>query len=118
MSILFYFREIIVALVWVLANVVYLDLKRKGIRGFTRFAAFWVGQPTTWVTFFAVRDGQQPTFHAPEEDDEGGLLLDDIRRDRALREGAGAAPERVEAGSPADGGGRTAPDGPRSGVEP
>ena len=98
MSILFYFREIIVALVWVLANVVYLDLKRKGIQGFTRFAAFWVGQPTTWITFFAVRDGQQPTFHAPDDDDEGGLLLDDIRRDRALRDDSEVVAEQVEAG--------------------
>ena len=87
MSFFSFFHEIVVALVWVLANVVYLDLKRKGIRGFTRFAAFWVGTPTTWITFFAVRDGSQPTFHAPDEEEDGELLLAEIRRDRALQAG-------------------------------
>ena len=72
------------AIVWGVANVIYLDLKRKGVRGFTRFAAFWAGTPTTWVTFFAVRDGKQPTFHPPPHDD-GEALLAEIRQDRAAR---------------------------------
>lgn len=71
------------AIVWALANVVYLDLRRKGLRGFTRFAAFWVGTPTTWVTFFAVSEGRQPTFHPPPDDDEA--LLAEVRADRARR---------------------------------
>jgi len=74
---------VIGAIVWTLANVVYLDLKRKGLRGFTRFAAFWVGTPTTWVTFFVVSEGRQPTFHPPPDDDEA--LLAEIRADRARR---------------------------------
>jgi hypothetical protein len=73
------------AIVWVVANVVYVDLKRKGLHGFTRFAAFWAGTPTTWITFFAVPEGKQPTFHAPLDDDEAELLAE-IRRDRSLRE--------------------------------
>ena len=81
------FLEVVIgAIVWAVANVVYLDLKRKGVHGFTRFAAFWVGNPTTWITFFAVEEGQQPTFHPPSEDDDG-FLLDEIRRDKALRSG-------------------------------
>jgi hypothetical protein len=109
MSFFSLFHEIVLALVWALANVIYLDLKRKGIRGFTRFAAFWTGQPTTWITFFAVRDGRQPTFHAPDEDeDERDLLLADIRRDRTLREGGestggGSLPSGSEAGAADDG---------------
>lgn len=71
------------AIVWLVANVVYVDKKRKGLHGFTRFAAFWAGTPTTWITLFALKDGQQPSFeHASDDDDD---LLDAIRRDRALR---------------------------------
>ena len=71
------------AIVWLVANVVYVDMKRKGVYGFTRFAAFWAGTPTTWVSLFAVPDGQQPTFERPDDDDT--TLLDEIRQDRALR---------------------------------
>lgn len=88
------FQTLVTAVVWIVANVVYLDMKRKGLRGFTRFAAFWAGNPTTWITFFAVREGAQPTFEAPELEDE---LLDAIRRDRALR-------GRVERPDPPKGG--------------
>lgn len=81
------------AIVWLVANVVYVDLKRKGVHGFTRFAAFWVGTPTTWIWLFTVPDGSQPTFDRPDDD----TLLDEIRRDRALRG------ETVPEGSPDDG---------------
>ena len=74
------------ALVWVVANVVYMDLKRKGIRGFTRFAAFWTGTPTTWISLFAIKEGSQPVIDPPP-DDEGEALLAEIRRDRALSAG-------------------------------
>ncbi|MDX1494923.1 MAG: hypothetical protein R3253_12720 [Longimicrobiales bacterium] len=82
-------KTLIGAVVWIVANVVYLDLKRKGIHGFTRFAAFWAGTPTTWITLFAVREGVQPTFE-PEGDDTE--LLEEIRRDRALRSGREGEP--------------------------
>jgi len=79
-----FLQAVIGAIVWAVANVVYVDLKRKGIRGFTRFAAFWVGTPTTWLAFFALREGKQPTFQAsPDDDDEA--LLREIRRDRQRR---------------------------------
>lgn len=81
-------QGVIAAIVWIVANVVYVDMKRKGIHGFTRFAAFWAGTPTTWITFFAVREGRQPTFQASPEDDERDLLAE-IRRDRELRSAEG-----------------------------
>lgn len=80
-------KLLITAVVWVVANVVYLDLKRKGIRGFTRFAAFWAGTPTTWITLFAVREERQPTFEGGDDDDAELLL--EVRRDRALRGNGG-----------------------------
>lgn len=81
-----FLKALVGAIVWALANVVYFDLKRRGVRGFTRFAAFWVGNPTTWITFFVVPEGRQPTFEAvPDDEDE---LLAAIRHDRALRAGA------------------------------
>jgi hypothetical protein len=82
----YFLQAILGALVWLVANVVYVDLKRKGIRGFTRFAAFWAGTPTTWISLFAVREGSQPSIDPPP-DDEGEALLAEIRRDRALNPG-------------------------------
>lgn len=79
------FLEVLIgAIVWVVANIVYIDLRRKGIHGFTRFAAFWVGNPTTWISLFAVREGRQPAFQPVEDEDDGALLLE-IRRDREAR---------------------------------
>jgi len=82
----YFLQAILGALVWLVANVVYVDLKRKGIRGFTRFAAFWAGTPTTWISLFAVREGSQPSIDPPP-DDEGEALLAEIRRERALNPG-------------------------------
>lgn len=81
-----FLEMLIAAIVWVVANVVYLDLKRKGIHGFTRFAAFWAGTPTTWITLFAVPDGKVPTFEPAEDLDEVSLLeaIRDDRRQRGL----------------------------------
>ena len=85
-----FLQATIAAIVWLVANVVYLDLKRKGIHGFTRFAAFWAGTPTTWITLFAVKDGRQPTFNPPADGDDTELL-DEIRRDRSLRAAEGGS---------------------------
>lgn len=90
-----FLQTLITVVVWIVANVVYLDMKRKGLHGFTRFAAFWAGTPTTWITFFAVRDGTQPTFESVDYD---GLLAQ-IREDKALRAGQG---EQGPRGAPDD----------------
>ena len=82
-----FLKALIGAIVWSVANVVYIDLRRKGVHGFTRFAAFWAGTPTTWISLFAVPEGKQPTFHSGEGDDDS--LLAEVRRDRALRAGDG-----------------------------
>lgn len=90
-----FLQAVVGAIVWTFANIVYFDLKRKGVRNFGRFAAFWVGNPLTWITFFVLPEGRRPAFEAPADDDEA--LLAEIRRDRALRERAG--PEGGDAGA-------------------
>ncbi len=82
-----FLKALVGAILWALANVVYYDLRKKGIRGFGRFAAFWVGNPTTWITFFVVPEGRYPKFDPPPHDDQA--LLVEIRRDQALRIEAG-----------------------------
>jgi hypothetical protein len=71
------------AIVWVLANAVYFDMKRKGVRGFSRFAAFWVGNPLTWITFFRVKEGGALQVEPPPDDED--RLLREVRVDRELR---------------------------------
>ena len=71
---------------WAVGNLVYLDLRRKGIHGFTRFIAFWMGNPWTWLSFFLVQEGTQQVCEAPPDDD--ALLLQEVRKDRLLRERA------------------------------
>lgn len=92
-----FLEALIGAIVWTVANVVYVDLRRKGIHGFTRFAAFWAGTPTTWISFFAVREGQRPSFH-PLPDDDDQTLLAEIRHDREAR----AIPGEAELGGRPD----------------
>jgi len=79
------------AVLWALANAVYVDMKRKGTRGFRRFLAFWFGTPTTWLTFFIMREGTAPRIEAPPDDEAG--LLSEVRRDRARRIVAGTTKE-------------------------
>ena len=81
-----FLEQVIAAIVWAVANIVYIDMKRKGVHGFTRFAAFWVGNPTTWITLFALEDGVAPSFEPDADDDE---LLDEVRLDRARRIASG-----------------------------
>jgi hypothetical protein len=77
-------EEVVTAAVWAVSNVVYFDLRRKGVRGFSRLLAFWMGNPWTWLSFFVVKEGSQPTFEPPPDDE--ALLLQEVRRDRLLRE--------------------------------
>jgi len=81
-----FLQAMVGAMLWLLANAVYYDLRRKGERNFTRFAAFWVGTPTTWITLFAVRPLSRPTF---ETTDDESLLFEEVRRDREIRAGPG-----------------------------
>jgi len=81
-----FLQLIIGAIVWAVANVVYVDMRRKGMRGFTRCAAFWAGTPTTWCALFAIPEGKHPKFKASSDDDDEALLLE-IRRDRQRRDG-------------------------------
>ena len=93
----FFLKALVGVIVWALANVVYYDLKRKGVRSFGRFAAFWVGNPTTWITFFAVPEGRHPRLEPPPDDE--ATLLAEIRDDRALR--AAEESEGADAGGTA-----------------
>lgn len=81
-----FLNEIIGAILWTVANVVYYDKKRRGERGFWRFVAFWAGNPATWITFFALPEGRSPKFDVVENDE---ALLAEVRRDRRLREERG-----------------------------
>jgi hypothetical protein len=79
------FGELIAGFVWVLANIAYLDMKRKGRRGFSRFCAFWLGMPTTFLMLLVVKEDLHREF--PLSHDDADALLDEIRRDRALTGG-------------------------------
>jgi hypothetical protein len=88
------------ALVSLTANVIYIDKKRKGVRGFGRICAFWLGTPVTWLWLFFLPEGKLREIEPPPDDVEG--LLEEIRRDRALREAAGGTAGELPSG---DGGG-------------
>mgnify|MGYP001497903604 CR=1 FL=1 len=82
------------AIVWTFANVVYFDLKRKGTHNFGRFAAFWIGNPATWITLFLVKERRVDLVEPPPDDE--ARLLREIRVDRELR-GLGS-PREIEGG--------------------
>jgi len=78
------------AIVWAIANVVYVDLRRKGERGFGRFASFFAGMPLTWIWLCTIREGRAPRITPPPDDED--RLLREIRVDRELRERWDPAP--------------------------
>ena len=80
----FFLESLIGAIVWAVANVVYIDLRRKGKRGFGRFVSFFAGLPATWIWLFTVPEGQAPRIEPPPDDED--RLLREIRVDRELRE--------------------------------
>jgi hypothetical protein len=86
------------ALVSLAANLIYIDKKRKGVRGFGRLCAFWLGTPVTWIWLFLLREGTQRELEPPPDDMEA--LLEEIRRDRALREGESEAVGELGPGDP------------------
>ena len=77
--------SLIGAIVWTLANVIYVDLRRKGVRK-GRLIAFFVGYPGTLISLFGVREGTVPQLTPPPDDED--RLLREIRMDRELREGS------------------------------
>ena len=70
-------------LVWVVANVVYADKRRRAVRGFARLLAFWLGLPGTFLSLLLVKEGSQPALDPPPDDDES--LLAEVRRERTER---------------------------------
>lgn len=79
------FEGIVGSIVWVLANALYIDMKRKGRSGWSRIFLFWMGNPLTWLWFFLIREGSAPAIEEPPDDADA--LLAEIRRDRRLNAG-------------------------------
>jgi hypothetical protein len=71
------------AIVWTLANIVYVDMRRKSVTGFGRFAAFWAGFPGNFVWMFVVEEGDRRYLEPPDDDEE--KLLRDVIDDREAR---------------------------------
>lgn len=89
-------KEILGALVWIIANLAYRPMVRDGERGFRRFAAFWLGWPGTLVSYFTINPGKRlakpkaDARYQAQLDSEGERdLLLEIRRDRARRTALG-----------------------------
>lgn len=79
------FESIIGGLLWTIANVLYIDMKRKGKAGFSRIVLFWMGIPLTWLWLLLVREGSAPELADTPDDAEA--LLAEIRRERRLGPG-------------------------------
>ena len=72
-------------IIWILGNYFYYEYRREGERsGLKRFVTFWMGFPLTVVSLLVVPLGKAPLLKAPPS--EGDSLLEEIRRDRALRD--------------------------------
>ena len=78
-------EEFITGVIWILANLLYIDLKRKGKPGWSRIILFWMGLPLTWLWLFLVKDGSAPELK--EVPDDADAILAEIRRDRRLGPG-------------------------------
>lgn len=80
------FEGIIGGIIWALANLLYVDLKRKGRPGLSRIILFWMGTPLTWLWLFLIKDGSAPALE--EAPDDAQAILADIRRARRLEAGS------------------------------
>jgi hypothetical protein len=103
-------RELIGSLVWLAANGLYIDMRRKGRHGLARIIFFWMGNPATWLWLFLVPEGKKPELPPPADDFDH--LLEEIRRDRALSSGGGPAPGESPAVSLGDEGEDAGETGP------
>jgi hypothetical protein len=97
------FEGIFGSIVWVLANVLYIDLRRKGKSGWSRIILFFMGLPLTWLWLFLVKDGSAPELIEPPDDADA--ILAEIRREQQLRAaseppGELASPESERGGPP------------------
>ena len=79
------FEGIIGSIIWVLANALYIDQKRKGKGGWGRIILFWMGNPLTWLWLFLIKEGSAPEVVGPPDDAEA--ILAEIRRERRLSSG-------------------------------
>jgi hypothetical protein len=101
-------------IVWVLANALYVDQKRKGRGGFGRIVLFWMGLPLTWLWLLAVPEGSAPVLEEPPDDAEE--ILAEIRRQRRLENSSGSDREgssREDGAGPPPPGSLPADDHPR-----
>lgn len=78
-------RELLGALVWIMANVTYRSFVREGERGFKRLVAFWLGWPGTLVSAFSLRGARRVSRGEVDESEGERELLLEIRRDRSRR---------------------------------
>ena len=95
------FEGIVTGIVSVLANLLYIDMKRKGRSGWSRICLFWMGAPLTWLWLFLIREGSAPEIVEPPDDAEA--LLAEIRRERGLSAGPsedGQGGNKIEGPSP------------------
>jgi hypothetical protein len=92
------FEGLFTGIIWILANVLYIDLKRKGKPGWGRMILFWMGIPLTWLWLFLIKEGSAPEL--VETPDDADVILAEIRRDKQLRPGpsegkeGGPSPDR------------------------
>lgn len=85
---------IIGSLVWLAANGLYIDMKRKGQTGLSRVILFWMGTPATWIWFFLVPEGSR--VQVRDAGDDPGALLAEIRRAKRLEAGSAGSPAEEE----------------------
>jgi len=100
--------QILAALVWITANIVYGNMVRDGRHGFRRLAAFYLGWPGTFLSYLTVRQVRrvadpedEARLRAQLELEEERDLLLEIRHDRARRIARSKAGDRGAAGGEA-----------------
>jgi len=74
------------AFVWLAANGLYIDMRRKGRGGFARILFFFMGMPATWLWLFLVSEGKARELPVEDRDDFDEILAQ-IKREKALESG-------------------------------